>query len=215
MNSSKALEMLNNGRIEDLKKALQDEIYNDSLKGKPNAKKRYTAMKKYFTLVDNPREICKKPCEILYNGEAYNSFTNSYSLALTTESCGEIEMFDTANGTYPDISRLIDLTGPEAKIDISRVIAEAKSQGYKLKKSELFSNKYLMHYNGSYFRIALLDSTFSIVDDGEPVSVYHGGGRRGKLTIQTSIGIAVIMPVFMEDGPESDAVVIEAETHKQ
>ena len=94
MNSSKALEMLNNGRIEDLKKALQDEIYNESLKGKPNAKKRYAAMKKYFTLVDNPREICKKPCEILYNGKSYHSFTNSYSLALTTESCGEIEMFE-------------------------------------------------------------------------------------------------------------------------
>lgn len=212
MNSSKALEMINNGRIEDLKKALQDEIYNESLKGKPNAKKRYAAMKKYFTLVDNPREICKKPCEILYDGKIHNSFTNSYSLALTTESCGEIEMFDTENGTYPDISRLIDLTGHEDKIDISKVIAEAKSKGYKLKKSELFNNKYLMHYNNAYFRIALLDSTFGIIDDGELANVYHGGNRRDKLTIKNGIGIAVVMPLFMEDGPDADAVVIEVGT---
>lgn len=209
MNSSKALEMINNGRIEDLKKALQDEIYTETLKKKPDAKKRYSAMKKYFTLVENPREICKKPCAIEFNGEPYNSFTNSYSLALTTESCGEIEMFDTNNGTYPDISRLVDLTGSEDTIDISKVIAEAKSLGYKLKKSELFGNKYLMYYNGAYFRIALIDSTFGIIDDGEPASVYHGGGRRGKLIIKNDIGIAVVMPVFMEDGPDEDAIVIE------
>lgn len=212
MNSLKALEMINNGRIEDLKKALQDEIYQDSLKNKPNAKKRYSAMKKYFTLVENPREICKKPCAIDFNGKPYNSFTNSYSLALTTESCGEINMFDTNNGTYPDISRLVDLSGPEVKMDIFKIIAEAKSKGYKLKKSEMFSNKYLMHYNGAYFRIALLDSTFGIIDDGEIPSTYHGGGRRGKLTIETNIGIGVVMPVFMEDGPDDDAVVIEVTT---
>lgn len=209
MNSSKALEMINNGRIEDLKKALQDEIYTETLKKKPDAKKRYSAMKKYFTLVENPREICKKPCAIEFNGKPYNSFTNSYSLALTTESCGEIEMFDTNNGTYPDISRLVDLTGPEEKIDFCTVIAEAKSKGYKLKKSELFSNKYLLHYNDAYFRIALIDSTFGIIDNGKPASVYHGGGRRGKLTIENDIGITVVMPVFMEDGPDEDAVVID------
>lgn len=211
MNSSKVLEMLNNGRIEDLKKALQDEIYNDSLKGKPNAKKRYSAMKKYFTLVDNPREVCKKPCEIIYNGKPYNSFTNSYSLALTTESCGEIEMFDTNNGTYPDITRLVDTTGPKTTIDISKVIAEAKSLGYKLTKREMFRNDYIMNFNNSYFRIALLDSTFGIIDDGKPASVYHAGGRKDKLTIETGLGMAVIMPLFMEDGPDEGTVIIEAE----
>ena len=66
-----------------------------------------------------------------------------------------------------------------------------------------------MHYNESYFRIGLIDSTYSIIANGKESSVYHGGGRRGKLTIQNDIGIAVIMPVFMEDGPDEDAVVIE------
>lgn len=211
MNSVKALEMLNNGRIEDLKKALQDEIYTESLKGKTDAKKRYSAMKKYFTLIDNPREVCKKPCKINYNGKTYNSFTNSYSLALTTESCGEIEMFDTENGTYPDITRLVDTTGPKSTIDISKVIAKAKSLGYKLKKSEMYKSDYLMHFNNSYFRIALLDSTFGIIDNGEPATVYHAGGRKDKLTIETNLGVAVVMPLFIEDGPDEGTVVIEAE----
>ena len=209
MRNAKILEMLNKGLIIELKTLLEDEIYQESLKSNPDSKKRYMAMKKYFTMVDNPREICKKPCEIEFEGKKYNSFTNSYSLALTTESCGEIEMFDTEKGTYPDISRLVDTTGPEGKIDFSKVFAEAKSKGYKLKKAEIFRNKYLMHYGDSYFRISLLDSTYGIIADGKEASVYHGGGRRGKLTIKNDIGIGVVMPVFMDGGPDEDAVVVE------
>ena len=33
----------------------------------------------------------------------------------------------------------------------------------------------------------------------------------GKLTIENDIGIAVVMPVFMEDGPDEDAVVVEVD----
>ena len=210
MRSVKVLEMLNAGKIEDLKQALQDEIYAEELKNKPGAKKRYAAMKKYFTLVENPRECCKKPCTIEFEGKTYNSFTNSYTLVLTTESCGEIKMFDTENGTYPEVGRLIDISGIEDKIDLNKIIAEAKSKGYKLKKSEVFSNKYLLHLNNSYFRIALLDSAYGIIADGQEVLIYHAGGNRGKLTIKNNIGICVVMPVYMEDGPDENAVVIEA-----
>lgn len=210
MRSTKVLEMLNAGKIEDLKLALQDEIYAEELKNKPGAKKRYAAMKKYFTLVENPRECCKKPCTIEFDGKSYNSFTNSYTLVLTTESCGEIEMFNTENGTYPEVSRLIDISGIEDKIDLGKVIAEAKSKGYKLKKSEIFSNNYLLHLNDSYFRIALLDSAYGIIADSEEATIYHTIGNRSKLTIKNDIGICVVMPVFMEDGPDDHAVVIEA-----
>ena len=48
MRNTLVLEMLNAGRIDELKKILEDEIYEDSLKVKPGAKKRYAAMKKYF-----------------------------------------------------------------------------------------------------------------------------------------------------------------------
>ena len=211
MNNTKMLEMLNEGRIDELKAVLQDEIYAKNLNKTPDAKKRYAAMKKYFKMVDSSREVCQKPCAIKFEGRPYNSFTNSYSLALTTESCGEITMFDTERLNYPDISRLVDTTGPEGKIDILKVIAEAKSKGYKLKKSELMRNDYLMRYNGAYFRIGLLDSTYAIIANDEVPSVYHSGGGRGKLTVVNDIGICVVMPVYMEGGPDENAVVVEVE----
>lgn len=45
MRSIKVLEMLNNGQIEELKEALRDEVYAEVLKSKPNAKKRYSAIR--------------------------------------------------------------------------------------------------------------------------------------------------------------------------
>ena len=77
MRNEKVLEMLNEGKVDDLKVALQDEIYKEALKSKPGAKKRYAAMKKYFKLTDSVREVCRKPCKIIFNGKDYNSFTNS------------------------------------------------------------------------------------------------------------------------------------------
>ena len=101
MRSITVLEMIKAGRIEELIAKLRDEIYTNSLRRKPNAKKRYSAMKKYFTYADSPREICQKPYPIEFEGAKYTSFTNSYTLVLTTESTGEMELFDDANGRYP------------------------------------------------------------------------------------------------------------------
>lgn len=101
MRAIKVLEMLDKNLIEELRALLRDEIYANSLKRKPNAKKRYSAMKKYFTYADSIREICQKPYPIEFQGKQYTSFTNSYTLVLTTEETGEIELFDDANGRYP------------------------------------------------------------------------------------------------------------------
>ena len=206
MKNSRVLEMLNQNRIDELKAALQDEIFTESLKSKPNAKKRYAAMKKYLTYVSSAREILQKPCEVEIEGNKYISFCNSYSLALTRESCGEIKLCEEPD-RYPPVARLLNYDGTEGKIDIGRVIAEAKSKGYKLTKTAMYSNDYLMHYDGAYFRIALLDSTYGIIDDGKEAIVYHVHGARRALTITTDIGVAVVMPVFIEDEPEG--VVID------
>lgn len=101
MQASRVLEMIQKGRIEELIAKLKDEIYANTLKRKPNAKKRYSAMKKYFTYADSIREVCQKPYPIEFEGVKYTSFTNSYTLVLTTEGTGEIELFDDANGRYP------------------------------------------------------------------------------------------------------------------
>ena len=56
MLASKVLEMLNQGRIEELKIELQDEIYKNSLLSKTDAKKRYAAMKRYLKNIYSSRE---------------------------------------------------------------------------------------------------------------------------------------------------------------
>ena len=208
MKNSKVLEMLQQNRIEELKAELQDEIFTESLKTKPNAKKRYAAMKRYLKTISESRPILTKPCEIEFDGEKYNSFTNSYSLALTKESCGELEMCSEPE-RYPDVKRLIILDGEEDKIDFNKVLAEAKSKGYKYTKNAIHSNDYLMHYKDGYFRIALIDITYGILDEGEPVTVLYNGKHR-PLTIQNDLGMAIVLPIRYDGEHDEEYYVIEA-----
>ena len=208
MKASKVLEMLNAGRIEDLKSELRDEIYAEALKTKPGAKQRYAAMKRYFRYSDTAREILLKPCIVEFEGKNYTSFCNSYSLALTKEPCGAIELC-TEPDRYPQVQRIVNMSGDEGTLDIDKVLAEAKAQGYKLKRSEVYGNGYLLHYGGAYFRIGLLDITYGIISEGKEVKTYQTGSAR-SMTIENDIGIAVIMPVRIDGKPEEGVVVIEA-----
>lgn len=213
MQARKVIEMLDSNRIAELRQMAQDEIYQEALKTKPGSKKRYTAMKKYFTYHKNVRECLLKPCRIKFEGKDYISFTNSWSLALTTEDCGEMEMFDTETGKYPDVARLLRFDGIKKKIDFGEVIAEAKSKGYRLNKNEVDHRfKYLMLYDGTYYKIGLIDATFGIIDNGEPAVTHHPDGEKMPLTITNDIGICMIMPVYMHDGePDEDKIVIRVE----
>lgn len=213
MKNTLVLEMLESDRIEELKQMLRDEIYVDSIKSKPTANKRYTAMKKYFKYTNNVRECCQKPCDIIFEDKPYLSFTNSWSLVLTTEDCGEIEKFDTENGKYPDVARLIRFDGIKKKIDFNKVIAEAKTLGYKLNKKEVGPGyKYLMLYDGTYYRLGLIDISFSIINDGEPIMTYHPDGLKMPLTMKNDIGLSMVMPLYVDDEEKlEDLVVIEVD----
>jgi len=165
-------------------------------------------MKKYFKYHSPVRECLQKPCWITFDGKEYISFTNSWSLIFTTEECGEIEMFEDKE-RYPDVSRLMHTSGEERMIDIHKVIAEAKSIGYKLTKSEVtFNYKYLMLYDGTYFKIGLLDSSYAIIDDGKPAVAYHESGSRRPLTIKNDIGYCMLMPVKYDGDPEENGIVV-------
>ena len=167
-------------------------------------------MKKYFSYINSAREVCQKPALLIYEGKTYTSFCNSFSLALTTEPCGAIELF-TDMDRYPNMTRLVKCEGVEGTIDIPKVLAEAKSKGYKLKKSEVNSNNYLMFYDGAYFRIGLFEATYAIIDNGEKAKVYHSGGTGASpITIENSIGYCVIMPVRYEAEPDDGIVIIDA-----
>lgn len=207
MKNSKVLEMLNQNRIEELKAELQDEIFTESLKTKPNAKKRYAAMKRYLKTISESRPILTKPCEVEFDGKTYNSFTNSYSLVLTTETCGEIEMCSEPD-RYPDVTKLVRFEGEAKKIDLNKVIAEAKSKGYKFTKNAIYSNDYLMRYNDAYFRMALVDITYGVLDEGEEITVYFNEKFK-PITIQNDLGIGVILPIRYDGDTFDGAAVIE------
>ena len=217
MKNTKVLEMINNGQIEELKALLQDEIFADSLKGNGNAKKRYSAMKKYFTYTKgNGNKALEKPCVIDFEGQKHTSFINGYSIALTTETSGEMELYGDYD-SYLKVDKMVTYDGTKREIDFTRVLAEAKSKGYKIKKSEVEAGdnfKYVMHYDGAYYKIGLLDATYSIIDNGEKAEVYHQDGKKtSPIVIKNDIGVAVVLPInynaenFQNDGK----IVIEVE----
>lgn len=208
MKSSKALDMLRNNRIEELKAELQDEIFTESLKGKGNAKQRYAAMKRYLKTISESRPILTKPCEVEFEGDKYNSFTNSYSLVLTKETCGELKMCEEPD-RYPDVGRLISFAGDDDRIDFNKVLAEAKSKGYKYTKNAIFSNEYLMHYKEAYYRMALVDITYGILDEGKETTVYYNGKLR-PLTIQNELGVGIILPIRWDGNEPEHVAIIEA-----
>lgn len=208
MKNSKVLEMLEQNRIEELKAELRDEIFTESLKVKPNAKKRYSAMKRYLKTISEARPILTKPCAVNFDGEEYNSFTNSYSLVLTTESCGEIAMCSEPD-RYPKVEHLIKFDGEEGRIDFNEVLAGAKSKGYKFTKNAIHNNDFLMRYKGAYFRMALVDITYGVIDEGQKANVWFHGKHR-PLTIKNDLGIGVILPIRHDGDFEDDVVVIES-----
>ena len=194
--------MLRAGQIEELKQALSDEVYQEALSNKAGSKQRYAAMKKYFGYINTVRESLQKPCLIEFEGKDYISFCNSHSIALTKEDCGTIELFTDVD-RYPDVSRLIHFEGVERQVDFSTIFADAKSKGYKLKKDEVnHKAKYLLEYDGLYFKLGLLDATFSIINDGEIATVYNKAKDGTPITIKTSIGVCVVMPIRIEDADE-------------
>ena len=199
MQSYKILEMIQKGQIEELKEQLRDEIYQDELKKKPGAKQRYSAMKKYFGYVKTSRAICQKPYVFEFEGYTVTSFCNSYSLALTKESCGAIELFTDGDGTYPDVGRMIKRSGSSCQVNLNNIIAEAKSNGYKLTKSEVNGETFVVRHKGTYYRLGLIDATYSIIADCGEVTVYHSGDKFSPITIENNIGVCLVLPVKRDD----------------
>lgn len=212
MQNTKILEMLNNGKIEELKTLIQEEIFTEGLKSKPGARQRYAAMKKYFSYIKDTNPVMSMPCVIDFKGEKHTSFTNGFSIALTKETSGEMKLFEDPD-KYLNVEKILIFDGEERKIDIHAIIAEAKSKGYKLKKSEVEQSdnfKYVFRYDNAYFKVGLLDSTYSIINDGEKATVWHPGNRKeySPIIIKNDIGVCVVLPINY-DKEKYNATVIE------
>lgn len=216
MKNTYVLEMLNDGKIEELKKMLQEEIYKDSLKNQGDAKLRFSAMKRYFKYVDGHGNIsCELPCEsVKVHGELYNSFCCGYTFALTKESLGTLERIDKTKTKYFDMEKLADFSNANhvEKVNIDAILAESKSRGYKYKKTEfdVENFKYVWKYRDAVYRIGFLDQAYSVIADGEEAEVYYKDSK-GLLLIKTSIGVACILPFIKSDKTLNGKIIIESE----
>lgn len=202
MKNTVVLEMLKDGRIDELKSLLADEIYQDSLKKNVGAKQRYAAMKRYFKYVSATNPCCHYPSNnVKVNGEIYNGFMDGYSFVITKEPLGEMDTYnEEEHGPYFKLDGFVNhINYTEVdQVDLNKVLAEAKSKGYKFKKAEMEPGfRYMLRYKDGGYKMSLLDKAFSIVNDGSVAKVYYRS-RLDVLMIETSIGIAGILPVNLK-----------------
>lgn len=209
MKAQYILEMLNEGRTEELKALLSDEIYKSEIQDK-DGRNRYSAMKRFFRFADkNLREALKKPCkDIEYNGKLYNCFIDGYCFALTTESIGTMENYDNSKNDYFNVGRCISFNGDIEKLDLNSILATAKSKGYKYKKSEVSIKRglYFFKYKETYYKISFLDKAFSIINDGEEAEVYYLG-KKDVLIIKNTIGVVGICPMKLKGDIDSKIII--------
>lgn len=108
---------------------------------------------------------------------------------------------------YPDVTRLVHREGDLEKVDFNKVLAEAKSKGYKYSKNAIHNNDYLMKYNDGYFRIGLVDITYGVINEGKEIDVYFNGKNR-PITIENDLGIGIVLPI-RTDGELEGSVIVE------
>ena len=216
MTNEKILEMLHDGKIEELEKILQNEIYKKSLKNNGSATKRYKAMERYFKNTKDTRKEMQRPCKnISVNGKNYTCFLDSVCIALTTEDIGNIKEYDNSENTYFRIEEMFKLQYKETIIiNISEILALAKSKGYKYKKSECDTGQnfeYVLKIKDAYIKIGLLDKAFSIINDGNSTELYYTSSKH-PVILKNDIGLALILPVCCKNGKiEEEKTVIDIE----
>lgn len=224
MKTEKILTMIEEGKTEDLKKMLQDEIYMNSLKvsGRIGSSQRYAAMKRYFKYSDpNKDKRIAYPCKdievnnFIVNGK-FNCFADGRSIVLTTEDIGELEDFESVTGgqDYYNIGNFIgNYNNDPQEIDINEVLAKAKSMGYKFSKQEVVNScknkfKYLWKFGDIYGKIGILDQAFSIINDGESAKVW-AYNPKAPILIGTSIGFALVLPIVLKEEEKHNFQIIE------
>lgn len=204
MKNAKILEMIHAGKIEELTDLLKEEIYTEEMGHKGNLKRRYAAMKRYFKYSTATKEQYRKPCEnVSFNGCFYNSFTDGITAVLTTEGIGWIEPFnEKKNGKYFDISKIFDIQNRDerksAKMDLKKIIAFAKSNGYSYKKKEVSRDMewtFAVKLFDGVFSIGKLEQAFSIIDDGNIADCSYIN-RKSPLMFQTSVGMGLTLPIY-------------------
>lgn len=220
MKNEKNLEMLNNGEIEELKKVISEEIYNNSLDKNSNAKSRYKAMKDFYKFPSNNTDSrFLKPCKKSVRRQFYNCFLSCDILVCTKESTGNIELYNEKEEReeWFNVENLINTNDHEiiSNIDFNDILSEAKSKGFKPLKQEIQYGecaKYYLHFRNAYYKIGLLNKGYSIIESGSHQKVFYRGNKE-PLFIYNSLGIVMLLPVridvALKDSKDKNFVYIE------
>ncbi len=220
MKNEKILEMLNNGEIEELKKVISEEIYNNSLDKNSSAKSRYKAMKDFYKFPPNNMDTrILKPCKKSVRGQLYNCFLSSDVLVCSKESTGNIELYNEKKEReeWFNVENLINTNDHEIveNIDFNDILSEAKSKGFKPLKQEIKYGdcaKYYLHFRETYYKIGLIHKGYSIIDGGKNQAVFYKD-KMSPLYIYNSLGIVMLLPVRIDmalrNSKDKDFVYVE------
>lgn len=216
MTNEKILQYLNDGKYDELKKVLLDEVYKKTCS--VDKKKRYNAMKRYIRDRSKEREInFRYPCEEVdvnlhfINGRV-NCFMTPQYFVFTKEDLGQLETF---NYKYPKenyfdesynriLGNIQDFCTLENIIDLNKVFVIGKSKGYKFTKQNLFigeldKNVYILNYKNHYYNLALLDESFSIINDGKIAKSFISENKTFPLVIKNDIGVVILFPMYPKE----------------
>lgn len=201
MTNEKILGMLNSGEIEELKKLLQHEIYKKSLDRRSGEDKRFKAMLNYFKLTKSQASPCLRyPYKKEIKGTIYSCFTDGYSVVISKEDIGDMEVYDDTKGVYPDLDKFFGAGGKITgeKFNVNKIFAYAKVLGYRLNKSSVLGDKvFVFEYRNLYFNLGLFDKAFKIIDNGEDATVLLTDAEHYNLLIvENDIGKCIILPIW-------------------
>lgn len=225
MDKEEIRKKIEKGDTKGLKKLVVEEVNRECKKARKLALKRESAMKRYYRFPNkdnlnwgNYQKCLNRPCiNTLVQGRKYNVFFDGISLVLTTESLGDLIINAVQRNQYPKFEHLFNISNCKQikqKVDIEKVLLEAKKQGYRYKKSEIgigTEYKYVFKFKGSYYKMGLLDKAFNIINDGNLAEVVYLENEDTPLHISTSIGKMLLMPCKPTHIGLTEKIVIDAD----
>lgn len=209
MKPGEILEMLDEGRIEELKSRMKEEVKLEEVKNIPGGNARYKAMKEFYKHVKDEREYLSYALELTIGGEPYHAIYDPYSIAFTKESIGTIPVYHKWDA--PDIQKFLAVSvgdSPILTVDMEKILSDAKKQGYRHTVKEMQYGKggrFYLEGTQSFFKLGFVDKVFSIINDGNPARVFE---VPKLMYIKTSLGMAVVLGLTEEPFYQDDLIKI-------
>lgn len=199
MDALKVLSLLEQDKVKEAKDYLQEIVFLN--RKSPSEKSRYSAMKRYikYATMQNLLELSQYPNSLELNDDLYHVFIASPCIVFTREEIGEIKCWNDVEhfGSYPTnlVTELFNSKRTNGKkVDLSTIILEAKTRGYKLLNQEFSEYRFLLkNESDSFYKLVNLDLAYSVIDDGSIPTLYTVNQYGGTLAIETSIGFAYLL----------------------